>query len=916
MSTAHDTHALLAHVGWVRALAAELVHDGATAEDLAQETLLAAWQRPPRDPSALRAYLRSVLRNLLHRGARDADRRAARERGSARGEALPSAAETAERLATHRQIVAAVDALPEPYRSTVLLRHFEELPPRRIAEHLGIPVKTVETRLTRGHALLRERLDADHGGDRRACVLALARFAGSDPIGRPPPGRLGPATPWIVGAGVVAAAGVLALLTVLRGSALRAARQAERAMLAEQGAVSELSGLGYTASGGERVQLEVQAGRTWLRGRVVSGAGEPIAGAEITVKHRPADGMRLRLGSFGEAEEDIGTVTSGGDGSWELDVPARRLFDVRVRARGFGVGHRALVDPEARLEIRLDPAATLALSVADESGAAVPGARVKVFAPVDLASGRAPLVESTTDSRGRWRSEALPPGVYRVEVASMQAPTIRLANVALRSGDVVDREVRLHAGVEIAGVVRGARTGKGLAGAEVRLDGDARGTSDGEGRYRIEGADPTDPSARVQIASLGYSSADVAVDPRGGPAARADAELLRGHGVAGRLRSPGGGPVAGAWVAAYGHVESAAITPTDWVETRSGADGAFALEGLRSDLPHALFVRSAGLATLVRPLPRGADGERVDLGEVAVPAGASLEGRVTRDDGAPAAGAVVMLEPADTPKSPRSATTVVVGGGSSPPEARGDDAVDPGTLLGRDAIAADDGSFRMHDLAPGRWRAVARINFLRSRPIETELVPGSAVKDLRLEIPRGLAIEGRIVDDADRLLPGAWVLLFRKGKFPEERSVEADVDGRFRIDGLEAVPYRLTAGSSARGSESYGRTESGDVVPPQVEIVLRLERTVRVEGRVLDAAGRPLARALVDGCDADGRHVQSVSDASGRFRLEVAANARLDLRGSWPGPGADASDGRSLSGTLPGVASGAAGVVLTLDGSH
>ena len=49
--------------------------------------------------------------------------------------------------ASHR--VAAALAREEPYREALLLRFFEELPPRRIAQQLSVPVSPVHTRLTR-----------------------------------------------------------------------------------------------------------------------------------------------------------------------------------------------------------------------------------------------------------------------------------------------------------------------------------------------------------------------------------------------------------------------------------------------------------------------------------------------------------------------------------------------------------------------------------------------------------------------------------------------------------------------------------------------------------------------------------------------------------------------------------------------
>ena len=43
-----------------------------------------------------------------------------------------------------------------------------------IAQRLEVPLATVKTRLARGLALLRTRLDAEHGGRRESWALALA----------------------------------------------------------------------------------------------------------------------------------------------------------------------------------------------------------------------------------------------------------------------------------------------------------------------------------------------------------------------------------------------------------------------------------------------------------------------------------------------------------------------------------------------------------------------------------------------------------------------------------------------------------------------------------------------------------------------------------------------------------------------
>jgi DNA-directed RNA polymerase specialized sigma24 family protein len=77
----HDAHQrLLSQLDWVERLAAHLVRDHSSAEDLAQATLTVALTEPPRidlGARGLRAWLAQVMRNVLRQGARS-DARSAR----------------------------------------------------------------------------------------------------------------------------------------------------------------------------------------------------------------------------------------------------------------------------------------------------------------------------------------------------------------------------------------------------------------------------------------------------------------------------------------------------------------------------------------------------------------------------------------------------------------------------------------------------------------------------------------------------------------------------------------------------------------------------------------------------------------------------------------------------------------------
>src|SRR5688572_826758 len=165
---------LLQHQDFVRRLACELVRDAARADDLVQDAWVQALQRPPRVAVAARTWFRTVLRNLASRGAREEGRRSAREQAAARAEAQPSTAEIGERLALEQELVRAVEALREPYRSAVFQRYFEDLSPRAIAAREGVPLATIKTRLRRALELLRESLDRSHG--RKTWALAFAHL--------------------------------------------------------------------------------------------------------------------------------------------------------------------------------------------------------------------------------------------------------------------------------------------------------------------------------------------------------------------------------------------------------------------------------------------------------------------------------------------------------------------------------------------------------------------------------------------------------------------------------------------------------------------------------------------------------------------------------------------------------------------
>ena len=159
------------HGRFVQRLARRLEADEAAAEDLAQDTWLAALESPPTHRHRLRAWLSSVLRNKAVQRVRTTEHRRAREESVVRdGEATRTGADTAElvkRMELHRHVVEALLELPEPYRSVLVRRFSEGESVAEIAARLALPEPTVRTRLRRGLEKLRA-LRSEMGARRRS----------------------------------------------------------------------------------------------------------------------------------------------------------------------------------------------------------------------------------------------------------------------------------------------------------------------------------------------------------------------------------------------------------------------------------------------------------------------------------------------------------------------------------------------------------------------------------------------------------------------------------------------------------------------------------------------------------------------------------------------------------------------------
>lgn len=152
------------HNGWVRGVVYGVLGDRDGVEDVTQQVWSTAWQQigKLRDVRRWRPWLYRLARNAAIDAGRASTRRNSRlqalpadvagDGASGKPDAGVSGAEL------HGQVLTAIQSLPALYREPFVMRHLNGWSYREIADVMGMPVDSVETRLVRARRFLRESL--------------------------------------------------------------------------------------------------------------------------------------------------------------------------------------------------------------------------------------------------------------------------------------------------------------------------------------------------------------------------------------------------------------------------------------------------------------------------------------------------------------------------------------------------------------------------------------------------------------------------------------------------------------------------------------------------------------------------------------------------------------------------------------
>lgn len=530
---------------------------------------------------------------------------------------------------------------------------------------------------------------------------------------------------------------------------------------------------------------------------------------------------------------------------------ALRIDDDRCAFRASGSSRLPVRITEQRddgLDLPVVPPAELVGRIVDAGGAPVAGARITVtqvemFAERLRQAGSALLERDigklgdqfarssasepesllgVSGADGAFSIAGLPPGRVALRIAHPSRGVRRVEHDVPQPGERSESIlVELPAACRIAGRV--LRGGRPLAGAQVWVvvEGLQMAVVTGlDGRYELSSLPPGDYRVRAR-----YSTLPAVVSPRPErvtPVApgRVDLEFPPGRVVTGTVIGSEKQPVEKAMVLVRGETGMPAITDASGGFQLEAPSRAFELQVIFGD-------RSARHLTSV-----AADVDRVTI-EVDTPPNCTINARIAGLPGRQPVGSVLLRIGAP----------------------RGED--DGGVAQTR-WIEVDDGQLRYPWFPAGAWRVTFWSEGYAPLALDLDLASGEErdLGELRLE--PACSLDGRIVDDSGRAIPGAEILLGEPADLdllqPQLRS---DAEGRFTVRGVCTAADQLVVRAPGYATRSIQLRLPQDVLAREPLSVM-LERGSTIEVRFVgDAAaeggivllrrfGRVLATAEID----------------------------------------------------------------------
>lgn len=490
--------------------------------------------------------------------------------------------------------------------------------------------------------------------------------------------------------------------------------------------------------------------------------GEVFSGVQGRFQGDPLDGMRHLRAAFEEAGREVPSARSDGDGRYGFrDLPPgeRRVLVSHPDHLPHSESWVFIAEEvTARCDVVLVEGFRISGRVVDDEGDAVAGAVVRA-----VASERRDV-----QGAGRMIQMILSLADAEMLVAPGEAVTGKDGSFSLGSLAPVPQDVEVS----------------------------------GEGYLRtLARKIPPGTSDLILALRKGLTLQGRVLEPEGEPARDAEVRLVNTRGSV-DFNNPGI------------YQELGDLLENSPLETRTSDDGIFELQGAEEGF-RELCVQAEGFPELRLPLEIRASSP--DLGELRLPAPASIAGRVVDPAGVGVPGALVSVSKPDPERGPFT---------------------NPEKLT--EGITGRDGYFTLAGFAEGAYELRAE-HQVRGEATLAAVQTGR--RDVVLRLEEGFTIRGHVVEDAtDVPVPGAQVQ-----SIGSSRSTTTDEAGGFVLQGITResaerfggnVLLRVTHRDFQADSASV---PFGDEEPLEVRLQIRRG----IAGLVTDVEGNPVEGARV-----------------------------------------------------------------------
>lgn len=845
---------LATHSEWLHRLARALVGEGG--DDIAQDVMAVAIAQPPKQPGPLQPWLAGVTKNLARMSRRGRQRRERREQVFDAGLATspPTPEELVERARAHQQVSRIVLELPEPWRSVVLLRYFEDVSAADIARLQGISAATVRGRLADGLERIRAALDREHAGERRRWIVLIAPLPSLPIVAASHGGTAALAGGLLVKTSVKVLVGLVVVAVLAMGARLAGlwGGDSKPVAVAANGSGSAAARpipsmpppIATIAVPGTRALDSIHdddpPGTLRLEGQVIDEADQPVARAIIAIDANPPI-----------------VVESEDDGSFVFERLIAR--DYRIEAtkgdRYAGPARLRMTSQPEPLTLRMRRGGTVEVKVTERPGGApVRGAELELRSTlVWKATTNADGVATIRGIGPAWaslvaRANGFAPSAVMVGTSDNPAAPVKV-DIALARGAAISGRVIDDAGKPVAEArVVAASASDPFPVIDARRDGVVTA---GDGSFTLPAISAG--SWRLTAAHGDHapaSSPPIIVD---GVVAKTGVQLVLSAGaiVRGVVKDPRGQPVANA------DVRVVVRGSVPWRARRqalSGADGTFVMTGLpRRAVDVVAWHEDAGSSAIaVVDLDVTRDAKLALVLDI----GGAIAGTVVDRAGTPVSDAQVIAEP-------------VWSGGV-------DDRAAWSVRGIQEAVTSQGGGFRFVGLPDGTYhlraaRPGASDSALALSPT-TPARPGAT--HVRLVVPADAKLVGKVAFSDGKAPPLFAVSLGGTDPVPF-----ASIDGTFTLTGpagehsLSVTGPSFTEARVAKVTLVEGKEADAGTIT--------VTHGRSISGRVTDENGTPVAGAKVAGGklltgNGNELYIESesigakvtVTDAAGRFSLD------------------------------------------------